>query len=439
MKEINKGQKLSIEKEISLKNFSISMKWENNNFEIDSSALLLSQSGKMEKEENFVFYNNNSSPCKSVILEDSAKGNYKKSFKVDLNKIPDDISRILFLLTIEGSTFGQVKNISSDITDNSGNSLINFNITDMTKETAIIALELYKHNNEWKIQATGNGFNSGLSAIIDQYGSEAVKVEETPSSQQQNSSTNSVSTPVNNPPSPAINNNFIPPAVIKKEMTAEDNQRLTLIRQINNNSNQKAQVVVALDLSYSMNMVLKNGVLEDTFDRLLPLAMQFDDDGSIDIFPFNDKAYNHPVPFTANNKDMYLSKEILFKYYLSEAYFTPVIQKIIEKYSNAGKSEPPVYVLFITDGDCKDEQQAEAAINQAQNKAIFWQFIGIGDKLSKFGFLNKLDTNNSKTIDNVNFLHIPQIDKMKDPDLYKGLLKEFPQWIQKVKGQGILK
>lgn len=433
MKNISKGQKVSLDKEVGSKTFSINIKWDNNSYEIDASALLLSQSGKMEKEENFVFYNNNSSPCHSVELI-NAVGNYKKQFKVDLSKIPNDISRILFILTIEDQTFGQVKNIAVDLNDNSGNTAINFNIEDMTKETAIIAVEVYKHNEEWKLQATGNGFNSGLSAIIEQYGSDAVKVQDSQPIQ------TSTPQPINNSsstPTPVPQNSFTPPPVIKRELSSENTQRLNTIKQISN-TNQKAQVIVALDLSYSMSNILKNGVLEETFNRLLPLAMQFDDDGSLDVIPFNDKAYADEKPFTQENKNRYL-KELLFKHYLGESSYTPVIQKIADKYSNAGKSEPPVYVLFITDGDCKDENQAEAAIRQTENKAIFWQFIGVHEKLSRFGFLNKLDTMSNRTIDNVNFLHIPDIEKMKDPDLYKALLKEFPQWINAAKQNGILK
>lgn len=430
MKEISKGQKISLENELSSKTFSIGMKWENNNFDIDSSALLLSQTGKMEKEENFVFYNNLASPCKSILLEERSN-NYQKTFKVDLTKIPSDIIRILFLLTIESSTFGEVKNIKTEIIDNSNNVAISYSIEGMTKETAIIAVEIYKHNNEWKLQATGNGFNSGLPAIIEQYGSDAVKV--------QDEAPQPVKSTVSNPsPSSNTNNNFVPPVIIKKELNNEDKQRIDTLREINSASGQKAQVVVALDLSYSMSMILKNGILEETFNRLLPLAMQFDDDGSIDMFPFNDKATNHPIALNIHNRDKYLKQEILFKYYLSEAYYAPVIQKITEKYSNAGKNQPPAYILFITDGDCKDEVQAESAIRQAENKGIFWQFVGIGEKLSRFGFLTKLDTMSNRNIDNANFLHIAEIDKMKDPDLYKGLLKEFPEWLQKAKQKGIL-
>ncbi|MFN8576895.1 MAG: VWA domain-containing protein [Candidatus Sericytochromatia bacterium] len=427
MKIISKGQKISLDKEIGIKNFSINLRWDSNNYEIDSSALLLSQNGKMEKEENFVFYNNTSSPCNGVTLENVS--NNSKNFKIDLNKISVDILRVLFILTIENQNFSQVRNISANIVDNS-NTLLSFNVEDMTKETAIIVVEIYKHNGEWKLQATGNGFNSGLSAIIEQYGSDAVKVQD---NQEQNTQAN------NSNISPQLGqNSFTPPKVITRELSNEDNQRINSIKQINSSST-KAQVVVALDLSYSMNMILKNGVLEDTFNRILPLAMQFDDDGQIDVFPFNDQAYNNKTPFNFDNKKTYLKDQILFKHYLGEAFYTPVIQNIIQKYSNAGKSSPPVYVIFITDGDCKDEQQAENILKQSTSLGIFWQFVGISEKLSRFGFLNRLDNLSGTNIDNVSFLHIADIERTTDSELYKGLLKEFPQWVQQAKQKGILK
>lgn len=427
MKIISKGQKISLDKEIGIKNFSINLRWDSNNYEIDSSALLLSQNGKMEKEENFVFYNNTSSPCNGVTLENVS--NNSKNFKIDLNKISVDISRVLFILTIENQNFSQVRNISANIVDNS-NTLLSFNVEDMTKETAIIVVEIYKHNGEWKLQATGNGFNSGLSAIIEQYGSDAVKVQD---NQEQNTQAN------NSNISPQLGqNSFTPPKVITRELSNEDNQRINSIKQINSSST-KAQVVVALDLSYSMNMILKNGVLEDTFNRILPLAMQFDDDGQIDVFPFNDQAYNNKTPFNFDNKKTYLKDQILFKHYLGEAFYTPVIQNIIQKYSNAGKSSLPVYVIFITDGDCKDEQQAENILKQSTSLGIFWQFVGISEKLSRFGFLNRLDNLSGTNIDNVSFLHIADIERTTDSELYKGLLKEFPQWVQQAKQKGILK
>jgi tellurite resistance protein TerA len=186
MKNILKGEKLSIDKEIGSKEFTISIKWQDpadTSYDIDSSVMLLSERGKMENESDFIFYNNNSSLNNEVHLKDQPYSGYKKSFDININKISHTTSKIMFLLTIEdgdelNKRFNNVKNICVDILDKNQEVKLSYTITDMTKETAIILLELYKRNDEWKLQGVGNGFNSGLAAIIKEYGSEKVQVEE---------------------------------------------------------------------------------------------------------------------------------------------------------------------------------------------------------------------------------------------------------------------
>jgi tellurite resistance protein TerA len=185
MKTILKGEKLSLEKEVLSSSCLVGINWDQSScpkYEIDTSIMLLSERGKLEEEENFVFYNNLSSRDGAVKLHSSPAGNYKKTASIATNNISGDVSRIMFILTIDnGDTlnqrFGDVKDISVDILDeNSKNVILQYKTDIFFKETAIILLEIYKRNNEWKIQAVGNGFNSGLDAILREYGSEKVQL-----------------------------------------------------------------------------------------------------------------------------------------------------------------------------------------------------------------------------------------------------------------------
>jgi tellurite resistance protein TerA len=184
MKSVLKGEKLSLEKEVLSSSCVIGINWDQSNcpkYEIDTSVMLLSERGKLEEEENFVFYNNLSSKDGSVKLNSSPTGNYKKTFAVDTKKAADDVSRIMFLLTIDNGDalnqrFGDVNNITVDIVNDTNQPVLQYKTDIFFKETAIILLEIYKRNNEWKIQAVGNGFNSGLDAILMQYGSEKVQL-----------------------------------------------------------------------------------------------------------------------------------------------------------------------------------------------------------------------------------------------------------------------
>ncbi len=186
MKTIEKGQKLQIEKEGLGQSFFINMDWNQNNkpsYEIDASAMLISESGKLEEEENFVFYNNSKSLCGGLTFQTNVSSEFKKSFQIDTSKMASNISKAMFLLTIDNGDslnhrFGDIKDIKVVISDSNKNALLEFKIDVMSKETAIIAFEVYKRNGEWRVQGVGNGFNSGLSSILKEYGGEKIKVEE---------------------------------------------------------------------------------------------------------------------------------------------------------------------------------------------------------------------------------------------------------------------
>ena len=44
---------------------------------------------------------------------------------------------------------------------------------DYSVETAVVFCELYRHNDEWKFNAIGSGFQGGLKALCNNYGIDA--------------------------------------------------------------------------------------------------------------------------------------------------------------------------------------------------------------------------------------------------------------------------
>jgi len=83
--ELKKGQKLDITKtNPNIKTISVSMGWDtknyngNNEFDIDAAAFVLGERGKVESDDDFVFYNNSNwgngaishSVNKSINIED---------------------------------------------------------------------------------------------------------------------------------------------------------------------------------------------------------------------------------------------------------------------------------------------------------------------------------------------------------------------------------
>ena len=150
-------------------------------FDLDASAFLLNESGKVRAETDFIFYNQTRSPEGSVEhTGDNRTGagdGDDESVKIDLSKVPAEIQKIAITVTIHegesrGQNFGQVQNAFIRIVnDQSNTEIVRFDLNeDYSTETAMIFGELYRHNGEWKFRAVGQGYAGGLGAMCRQFG-----------------------------------------------------------------------------------------------------------------------------------------------------------------------------------------------------------------------------------------------------------------------------
>lgn len=194
-----------------------------------------------------------------------------------------------------------------------------------------------------------------------------------------------------------------------------------------------AEVVVVCDYSGSMSSLYKNGKVQEALERLLPLALKFDDDGTMPFYIFSSH-YNKLKDIDSNNYEDYIKNEkILKKYDMGGTRYSPVMGDIIKKHS---KTKVPTFVIFITDGDCSDRLESEELIKKASDKSIFWQFVGIGG--ASFRFLQSLDDMSGRVIDNADFFSVDSISKLTDEQLYNKLLGEFPGWLKEAKNKNII-
>ncbi len=183
-----KGQKVDLTKgNPGLSKLIIGLGWDVNqydggaDFDLDAAAFLLDASGKVTSDADFVFYNNLKHASGSVIhtgdnLTGEGEGD-DEVLKVDLSKVPANISKIDFTVTIYDAetrcqNFGQVSNAYIHVLDETnGVELIRFDLgEDFSVETAIVVGELYRHNGEWKFNAIGSGFAGGLAALGRNFG-----------------------------------------------------------------------------------------------------------------------------------------------------------------------------------------------------------------------------------------------------------------------------
>ena len=187
---LSKGQKVNLTKDNpGLSKVGVGLGWDTNqfdtggDFDLDASAFLLSDSGKVSSQDDFIFYGNLNHVSGSVIHQgDNRTGTGEgddELINVDLSKVPDNITRITFTATIHEAeerrqNFGQVSNAYIRVFDEAnGNEILRYDLgEDFSIETAVVFGELYKNNGEWKFNALGSGYQGGLAALCASYGVE---------------------------------------------------------------------------------------------------------------------------------------------------------------------------------------------------------------------------------------------------------------------------
>ena len=150
-------------------------------FDLDAAAFLLSDSGKVTKSEDFVFYGNLQHPSGSVQhMGDNLTGEGDgddEQIRIELSKVPENLTKIAFTVTIyepeqRRQNFGQVNNAFIRIyNEDTGEELLRYDLgEDFSIETAVVFGELYKNNGEWKFNAIGSGYQGGLAALCGNFG-----------------------------------------------------------------------------------------------------------------------------------------------------------------------------------------------------------------------------------------------------------------------------
>lgn len=185
---LTKGQKVDLTKgNPGLQKIMIGLGWDINkydggsDFDLDAAAFLVKEDGKVPTQDEFIFYGNLKHHSGSVEhLGDNLTGEGDgddEELKIDLSKVPSEISKIVFTVTIydaekRNQNFGQVSNaFIRVVNENTNEELIRYDLgEDFSIETAVVVGEIYRHSGEWKFNAVGSGFQGGLAALCNNFG-----------------------------------------------------------------------------------------------------------------------------------------------------------------------------------------------------------------------------------------------------------------------------
>ncbi|MGW6271598.1 MULTISPECIES: TerD family protein [unclassified Streptomyces] len=94
---------------------------------------------------------------------------------VDLGAVPEAVHRVNVLLALPVGvggpvSFGSLAAPFVAVTGLDGSEVASYTITDLDAESAVVALELYRRQDAWKVRAVGQGYAGGLAAMLTDQG-----------------------------------------------------------------------------------------------------------------------------------------------------------------------------------------------------------------------------------------------------------------------------
>lgn len=184
---LQKGGNVNLSKEApGMKKMVVGLGWDvrstdGDGFDLDASAFLLSEAGKVRSDADFIYYNQTKSGDGSIQhAGDNRTGDGEgddESIVIELDKVPPEIAKISVCVTIHEAearrqNFGMVSSAYVRCVNAVGDAEIaRFDLSeDASVETAMIFGEVYRHNGEWKFKAIGQGFAGGLGPLAKHYG-----------------------------------------------------------------------------------------------------------------------------------------------------------------------------------------------------------------------------------------------------------------------------
>jgi stress response protein SCP2 len=141
---------------------------------LDVSGLLLTGDGKVRSDDDFIFYNQPSGPG---VTHRSGGGTAPDAIVVDTAAVPAGIEKIVVTASpdAQGQTFQGIEPTATIRSADDNGVLATFTPPQLGAETALVVVEIYLRNGQWKARAVGQGYANGLAGIATDFG---VTVEE---------------------------------------------------------------------------------------------------------------------------------------------------------------------------------------------------------------------------------------------------------------------
>jgi stress response protein SCP2 len=132
--------------------------------DIDLSALLVAADRRVRSDADLVFFNQERSPCGSTRRVSSTR------IEVNLRLVPESIDAVVIVASLDDSVAGHVAGHGGgELVVEDGAVTVRHTMTGLTTERCVLAAELYRRGNSWKVRAISQGY-ADLAALITAFG-----------------------------------------------------------------------------------------------------------------------------------------------------------------------------------------------------------------------------------------------------------------------------
>jgi stress response protein SCP2 len=398
---------------------------------VDLLVFQLGADGRVRREEDLVFFNQPRSPEGAVELVGGDR------VRVALGQVPADVATLAVAVALDDGVahpLGQVAGLGVTVT---GAETHTAPASGLGAERAALLVELYRRGDGWKVRSVSAGWAEGLASLVTHFGvAVATEDHEVPG------------TSSSAAPAPAADAG--PRSVPGEErVSLEKRQTLDLRKRAVHKvllekgaATQRARVILVVDKTGSMKELYDRRIIHNVVERMVPVAIQLDDDGALEVYLYA-RSYMRLPDLHVADLDHYAETHLHLRGIVGGIDYNaighgndeiPIMTAVLD---DIRPDDPtPTLVLFFTDGGFAKRQEIADLVSKASHRPAFWQFVGLGK--AKYGVLERLDEMPGRVVDNVGFFALDDVDQVDDGELYRRLLGEFPDWLRAARAAGVL-
>ncbi len=253
MQTLSRGERLGLA-DLGLPdgNFSLRLDIESAGLTLDLACFGLDAARKLADERYMTFFNQPETPCGAVRVAGSS------AFDFCLERLPPAIDALILTLAIDGE--GVLDRLGKSVVElvGKGRPVARFDFGGelFSGERALMLIEIYRKQDQWRLSPVGQGFNGGLDALVRHFGGDLAE-------------------PAAEPPPASLTAKVS----LEKRLEKEAPQLLPLVRKAAVSlekaglSAHRARVCLCLDISGSMHSLYKSGAVQRFAERILAIGI----------------------------------------------------------------------------------------------------------------------------------------------------------------------